>query len=104
VTAADRIEAGAAEFAAYTPGDDLDEDARLINAGCRYSAKRIIEAADSVMFSEEAIERAGRAEHANDWHRVNLSAPDWEDEDANVRDGYRQGVRVIIAALKGAGE
>jgi hypothetical protein len=42
-----RIEAGAADFAAYN-ADAQDEDQLLMNAACRYSAKRIIEAADAV--------------------------------------------------------
>lgn len=57
-----------------------------------------LDAADKVMFSDEAIERAAKAEHANDW-----KADTWDEEDATVKDNYREGVRVVIAALKGEG-
>jgi len=54
-----RIEAGAAEFSAYTPEPKNERD-RLMNAGCRYTAKRIIKASDEELFSEEAIEQAAQ--------------------------------------------
>lgn len=51
-------------------------------------------AADAVMFSDEAIERAARAlntEHAPAWEIL----PDW------VKDSWREQVRTVVAALKG---
>ena len=60
-------------------------------------AKSAIEASDEVLFSAEAIERAARAEHDEDWR----GDVEWEDHEEYVRDNYRRGIRIIIAALKG---
>lgn len=65
--------------------------------GFRDVALAALAAADAVMFSDEAVERAARAEHAEDW-----GPGAWDAQDPTVRENYVNGVRVIIAALKGA--
>jgi hypothetical protein len=59
--------------------------------------KVALDAADAVMFSDEAIERAAKVEHDNYW-RGEIS---WEQQDPLVKENHRQRIRAIIAALKG---
>ena len=52
-------------------------------------------AADAVMFSEEAIERAAQALAAS------LTSFKWEDIGPRTRDMYRAKARAVVAALRG---
>jgi len=47
-----RVEAAAKTFPGYTPEDEADDLEHEINATCRTTVKRILTAADAVMFSE----------------------------------------------------
>lgn len=60
-------------------------------------AAAALSAADAVMFSDAAIERAARAEYEAD---SCPGDPTWEELESYVRDNYHRGIRVIIASLK----
>lgn len=99
-----RIEAGAAEFATYTPGDVLDEDTQLMNAGCRYSAKRIIEAADAVTCkrftdAELAAEYQSWSGHMKHLQWAELSSEDALSEEAWALVGARATILYRFAEL-----
>ncbi|MDQ0100470.1 hypothetical protein J2T10_000089 [Paenarthrobacter nicotinovorans] len=57
-------------------------------------ATEALAAADAVMFSNEAIERAAKALNAE-------HAPAWEILPGWVKDDWRKQVRTVVAALKG---
>lgn len=64
----------------------------------RREATAALSAADAVMFSDAAIERAARAVH-------DLGAvPKWEERDEEIRELYREDVRAVVAALRAGAE
>jgi len=97
-----RIEAGAAEFAGFTPNPGLmDMRSRLLNAGCRYTAKRIIDASDEVMFSDRAVERLAKT--LFELHPIAKGCQPWDalGEESRIRINFMYDARAVIAALKG---
>lgn len=91
-----RIEAAAKVInqRSVKPMDWDDPRMRSYRFNREYDAKLILAAADAVMFSDEAIERAAKAlnaEHAPAWEIL----PDW------VKEDWRKQVRTVVAALKG---
>jgi len=60
-------------------------------------AANILAAADAVMFSDEAIDRVAAAIAA-----AFAPATKWEDHVPQAQETYRNQVRAIIAAFKGA--
>lgn len=64
------------------------------NGWASYSdAQKALNAADAVMFSDEAVERAAQS-------LGNLYEP-WEASSSQMRETWRSDVRAVIAALKG---
>ena len=60
----------------------------------RDTAVQALAAADAVMFSDEAVERAARAIHALG------TGTKWEDRHEDIKALYREDARTVIAALK----
>lgn len=60
-------------------------------------ARKAINASDDVMFSDEAIERAARAIH----DAGSIDKKPWAERNDEIRELYREDVRMVIAALKG---
>ncbi|WP_427130364.1 hypothetical protein [Pseudarthrobacter sp. S9] len=88
-----RVEAAAKTFPGYTEEAQADDLEREINAACRSTVKRILAAADAVMFNDAAIERAAKAlneSYTLEWDEL----PEWAKRDfCNV-------ARTVVAALK----
>lgn len=63
----------------------------------RRSVADSLAAADAVMFSDEAIERAAKTTH----DLGTSGSQTWEERDEAVRELYREDVRIVVAALKG---
>ena len=79
----------------YDHDNDMDAAAEIIGADQRTMlvAQAALDAADAVMFSDEALERAARAlneQYTLEWDKL----PEWAREDA------RRTARAVITALK----
>lgn len=59
------------------------------------SADASLKASDSVMFSDEAVERAAKA-----LHDLGATAKTWDERDEDLKDLYREDARAVIAALR----
>jgi hypothetical protein len=62
------------------------------------AARGALNAADAVMFSEDAVERAAIALGVKQYPMIESF---WDDVDAGFRDKCRDQARAVIAALKG---
>lgn len=65
----------------------------------RHYSAQILAAADEVMFSNEAIERAAKA--IFDIRDDPYDVDEWEDLDSTDRELYLCQARAVVAALKG---
>jgi hypothetical protein len=63
--------------------------------------KVALDAADAVMFSEEAVERAARAEYESDMEDLPGGLDPWDHAADLTRANYRRGVLAVIASLRG---
>jgi hypothetical protein len=84
---------GKLAWADYDHATDLDSDEHESNA------RAALEAADAVMFSDEAIERAAKAVHD-----LGAYAHSWDERAEDLKELYREDARAVIAALKGDGK
>ena len=55
-----------------------------------------LDAADAVMFSDEAIERGAKAIH----DAGSIDKKPWSERNDDIRELYRQDVRMVITALR----
>lgn len=100
----ERVEAAAKELNGYTGDCRCHEgytSRRLIDPDCCYHevpnhevAVDMLKAADSVLFSEAAIERAAK-NMRGPWRKM-----PWDDLSEDSKDIYRDDVRAVVAALR----
>lgn len=84
-----RIEAAAQALAT--------KDRANLSSWHQEEAAEALAAADAVMFSDEAIERAAKAIH----DAGSIDKKPWAERNDEIRELYREDVRMVIAALKG---
>ena len=98
----ERVEAAAKTFLGFTPEDRADALEREINAACRSKAKKILTAADAVMFSDESIDRAAAAAFFQDDLGGHVRGHwTWATIPEEGRNNYRTMVRAVLTAVLG---